>query len=532
MATSYAQHFSTKATPQTEAIPGTKQVENSAGGFSWVVDDWARLDRFLLLGCEGGSYYATERKLTIENAQGVVRCLAADGKRAVARIVEISEAGRAPKNDPAVFCLALAASQGNTETKATALAAVPRVCRIGTHLFQFAESVQAFRGWGRGLRRAVGQWYASKTPQEAAYQLTKYQQRNGWSHRDLLRLSHPKVDEPLSTALRWAVGKADLMSPDLRAESPLITILAFEAAKKATDKKEVVKLIRDYGLVREHISTQFLTEPEVWDALLEKMPLTAMIRNLATMTRIGLIAPMSAAVGKVVGELANVERLRKSRVHPIALLIALKTYQAGRGDKSDKTWVPVQQIVDALDGSFYQAFGNVESTGKRWMLGLDVSGSMASGAVGGIQGLSPRVASAAMALVTAATEPQHVIMGFSNQLVPLNISPRQRLDDAIKVVSSLPFGGTDCALPMVYALANKIPVDVFVTYTDSETWAGPIHAAQALVQYRQKMGLAAKAICVGLVANQYSVLDENDAGSLNIGGFDSAAPQVMAEFVR
>src|SRR5262245_62311961 len=89
----------------------------------------------------------------------------------------------------------MAASLGSPSTRAAALAALPRVCRIGTHLFQFAENIEAFRGWGRAIRRAVGGWYVGKEPRELAYQLSKYQQRNGWSHRDLLRLAHPKVDK-------------------------------------------------------------------------------------------------------------------------------------------------------------------------------------------------------------------------------------------------------------------------------------------------------------------------------------------------
>ena len=37
--------------------------------------------------------------------------------------------------------------------------------------------------------------------------------------------------------------------------------------------------------------------------------------------------------------------------------------------------------------------------------------------------------------------------------------------------SSLPFGGTDCSLPMTYALANRWEVDTFIVLTDNETWA-------------------------------------------------------------
>ena len=72
--------------------------------------------------------------------------------------------------------------------------------------------------------------------------------------------------------------------------------------------------------------------------------------------------------------------MRKARVHPIALLSALRTYAAGRGVRGKHTWTPVGQIVDALDAAFYTAFENVEPTGKRLLLALDVSGSMTSGA--------------------------------------------------------------------------------------------------------------------------------------------------------
>ena len=175
-------------TPQSAPLAGT--VPNSAGGHAFPVDDWTRLDRFLVLGCEGGSYYAGEAALTRDNAQAVLRATAADGARAVARIVAISEGGRAPNNDAALFALALAAAADDLGTRQAALAALPRVARTGTHLFQFAAFAEGARGWGRALRRAVGAWYAAQPAERLAYQLVKYRQRNGWSHRDLLRLAH------------------------------------------------------------------------------------------------------------------------------------------------------------------------------------------------------------------------------------------------------------------------------------------------------------------------------------------------------
>lgn len=159
----FTQHFATRLmrllTPQSEPVLGSTQVPNSGGGYSWPVDKWTRLDRFLVLGSEGGTYYIGERQLTQENALSVVECLAEDGPRVVRRVAEVSTAGRAPKNDPALFALAIAAGLGDAATKAAVWDALPRVARTGTHLFHWLQYLKACRGWGRGARRAVAAWY-------------------------------------------------------------------------------------------------------------------------------------------------------------------------------------------------------------------------------------------------------------------------------------------------------------------------------------------------------------------------------------
>ena len=38
MAINYAKIFNRRATPQSQPIPGSSQVRNSGGGFSWQVD--------------------------------------------------------------------------------------------------------------------------------------------------------------------------------------------------------------------------------------------------------------------------------------------------------------------------------------------------------------------------------------------------------------------------------------------------------------------------------------------------------------
>src|SRR4051794_6614212 len=316
---SYLKRYGARRAPQSEPIPGAGQAPNSAGGYSWAVDDWARLRRFLILGSEGGSYYAGEWKLTRENAQAVARCLAEDGVRAVHEIVAISDAGRAPKNDPAVFALALAAGAQDEATRKAALEALPRVCRTGTHLFQFATFVEGFRGWGRSLRRAIGAWYAGRSPESLAYQAVKYRQRDGMTHRDVLRLAHPaarvsagnptlELSDEHRRLFEWIVrgGPVEGLPP---------IVEGFTLVQAAESPARAAELVRAYGLPREAVPSELLSSAEVWEALLEDMPMTALVRNLATMTRVGVLAPGSEGTAKVLAQLGDGERVRKARVH-------------------------------------------------------------------------------------------------------------------------------------------------------------------------------------------------------------------------
>jgi 60 kDa SS-A/Ro ribonucleoprotein len=526
MTANYAQHVSTRKTPQTQPIPGSAQVRNQAGGFSFAVDDWTRLERFLILGTEGGSYYASEHKMTVESASAVMRCIRKDGARVVKTVVAISTEGRAPKNTPALFVLALCAAADAPETRRLALEALPKVARIGTHLFQFVEFVQAFRGWGRGLRRAVGGWYQDKDADRLAYQMLKYKQREGWSHRDILRLTKPvPTNETHSALYRYATkGEVSTFAPEM--------VHRATELMQTDNPKRAIQLIRHYRLTREMVPTALLKRPDVWEALLAEMPMTAMIRNLATMTRVGLLQPFADATRVICERLRDETRLRKARVHPIALLAALNTYKGGKGVRSGGVWSPVKSITDALDDAFYLSFQNVPVTGLRWQLAVDVSASMGWGTIAGVAGLTPQIAAGAMSMITARTEPEHVITAFSTQLTQVDLSGRSSLSEVLNTLSRIPMGGTDCAQPMLWATKNRIPVDVFVVYTDSETWYGNIHPVQALKEYRNKMGIPAKLIVVGMLANKFSIADPDDAGMLDVVGFDTATPALMADFAR
>lgn len=537
----YSKHMQSS---QSERTPGRNdEVQNNAGGFVHAVSDWDRLDRFLILGSEGGTYYVNERDLTIENANTVINLIKTDGLRVVNTVVAVSKEGRAHKNDAALFVLAAAAKLGDDMTRKLAFGVLPEVARTGTHLFTFAQYIEAFGGWGRATKRAFQRWYNEKDNDKLAYQLLKYRQRNGWSHRDILRLSHPKTINAQKAAM------FDVTTHPEKLESRLMELpdiyAGFEKAQRLASNPDIA-LINSYGLSWEMLPTEWLSDPAVNKQLLINMPLMATIRQLGKLTANGTIKPMSPEALMVRQRLVDDEQIKRSRIHPMHYLLALKNYAAGHGFRGSTTWNADNSIIAALDNGFYKSFANVEPTGKAFMLGVDVSSSMRSSISG--SNVSCAEAAGAMAMVIARTEPNHYIHGFCSAgrgysfrrstehsiagFVDLGIGSNDSMQDVMGKVQRSNFGGTDCSIPMLYAKANNIMVDTFVVITDSETWAGNVKPSEALRQYRNSHNPNAKLVVVACAGNRFTIADPNDSGMLDVVGFDANVLPVIAEFSR
>ena len=531
----YLNQVYTAPTPQSEPVDG--QVQNSAGGYSFPVDDEVRMHRFLILGSEGGSYYASERELTLENIKGVRRRVQEDGIAAVKQIQDVSLNRRAPKRSPTLFALATAASFGDEETRKLAYQFMPEIARSGNDLFEFVKYADSMRGWGRMRRRAVANWYLDKTPAQLEYQVVKYRQRHGWTHRDLLRQAHPKPTTSTKSRkaiLQWVTHQA---VPNGVPSTNMIQ--AYLQIQEETDPKKVAEIITKHKLPWEAVAPEMLQHARVWQALAPEMLDDVLVRNLGNLTKTGAITPMNAvwAVQRIHGLVEVQYDVQTglelpSKSHPLAILTALMIYRSGKSVRGSGTWEPVGQVVDALNQVFDQTFVHAPQTNKRIYLGIDVSGSMNSHTINNIPGFTARMAAAAMAMAVARREPNHYMAAFSHEMVPLNITAGDSLSDVVQKTSNIPMRRTDCAQPILDALEKKMPVDCFIILTDNESWAGKIHPAEALRKYRREMGIPAKLIATALVANEYSVADPTDAGMMDLVGFDTSIPQLIADFCQ
>ena len=488
------------------------EVEDDVVGHSSSVSDTCKLTRLLCRGSEGPIYYVDGEELNAENAQCITRLIEAGrGPDVLRLIVDFSVNGRTAKQNVLVLAMAMCVRQTvDATTKSMSYENLHLVCRTPTQLFTFiayCEALSSGRGWSRAHRRVIVNWYLrfGQTPDDAqrlAVLVTKYKSRNGWSHRDVIRLANPKPnqevnDNGVAAVLKYLQKGFAKAKEDLRAsnENTLKYLQAVEdviAQRDPTtlEATSLAGLVRQHHLTGEHLNIQLLNFPDIWQALLEHMPITAMIRNLGKMSAVGILSPGSQNETKITGRLGDIDALRKANIHPFTVLVALLTYTGGPGKRGSLAWSPNKAIVEALDSAFYLTFTLVEPTNKRYLLAVNVSSSMFSGSVNGCSSISPGTAAAALALDTARTERHCEIVAYSNAMVPLEVGPHMKLSDIVAIMRNVPMGGADCSLPIQYALENMKQFDVFVVFTDSETDSHHTSPAEALRQYPRQTGIS------------------------------------------
>src|SRR5262249_28006462 len=153
-----------------------------------------------------------------------------------------------------------------------------------------------------------------------------------------------------------------------------------ERARRATSAREVAALVRDHRLPEEAIPRVWLEQQAVWESLLEDLALPQLIDRLPALTRIGLVKPFSAHAAAIGSRISDRDSLRRARIAPLSILAALARYRATRS--------PVAELLNALDAAFYASFESIGVSGKRMLIAVDVSSSMACGRLAGLRGLT------------------------------------------------------------------------------------------------------------------------------------------------
>jgi 60 kDa SS-A/Ro ribonucleoprotein len=521
-------------------------VRNDAGGYGFKLSLWDYLRRILILGSPA-TYYVGQKSQVERHYATVLAAVKSDGPRAVAMVNRVIGDRLALDYTAPLFCLAVAISEGNTETRRAAAEEVTRLPNAA-QLMHFASIVDTQRGWGKLLKGAVAGWYENRSLDELVYQGLKYQGRAGWTHKDLITLAHPNPGEDLDRSLvyRWLIGKDGGEVPVKAVEAGFLgwparinAVERVKAGELAPDK--VAALIREHRLTREMIPGQYMGEAVVWEALADDMPGWALLRNLGSLGAAGYLTPGDwTAITKVVEAIRD---LPNRNVHPMHVFMALRGYEVGHSMFRDrmghyrKTWEATHQVLDALSEVFTQLMTQTAQTNEeaRLLVAIDGSGSMAGTNVMGVGlPLTALEAATAQALIMMSLFPKSVVVRFTYQddVESLPIGPRTgfRAGYHTLMERTIP-SGTDCSLPFHYAGEHNLDLDGVVVITDNETWHGGQHPVEALGDYRRHVGHAVKLAVVSTSATRSSIGDRKDPDTLEVVGFNAQASKLVSDFM-
>src|SRR5262252_1514614 len=130
------------ATPQVERHRGTWLLTRSTEAPQWPVDEWERLDRYLIFG--------SERDMLVVRGR-----IEVDGPRVVRRVVELSVLGRVVSNTPCLRVLAMSLTLGNSAARVMAREAAPEVARTPDELHELEQYVNTKRGTTLGAAPGI-----------------------------------------------------------------------------------------------------------------------------------------------------------------------------------------------------------------------------------------------------------------------------------------------------------------------------------------------------------------------------------------
>ena len=518
-------------------------TRNEAGGRAYMLAPKHALAKLAATGCFNGTYYAqadqqlaTLKTLVDQVTDNVflARLAVYSRERAMMKDMPVALLLALSKRDPALFRKVFDRVVDNGRTLRT--------------LVQFVRSGQFGRkGLSYSLQRAVQRWLNAASVEK----LLSASIGNDPSLRDVLRLARPT---PLDNARRalfgWLTDKpVEKWAPATEADLPeeVMALAAFREAESA----EAQVLILGNMHARWDLLADTAKGTAVWAAIARKMGPQALRMNLNTLVRHGVIGPDAnrEMIDYVAARLTDPEEIRGapgtpgSRQFPYQFLAAYMH----AGDE-----VP-QKIRAALHKAAEIACGNVPELPGPVVIGLDVSGSMASPVTGNRgHGATSKMRCVDVAALFAAAilrrNPDSVIIPFDTAAYEAKVDPSDSVLSLAERLAKFGGGGTNCSLPLAAANARYANRQFAgcVLVSDQESWVGAGYPRggngstavmtewQTFVRNQVQLhgrGFAGpKLVCINL--QSYTTTQAPDRSDiLNVGGFSDAVFSVVAAFL-
>ncbi|XP_015596736.1 60 kDa SS-A/Ro ribonucleoprotein [Cephus cinctus] len=540
-----------------------------------------RLSRYLYIGKEylnyqSGNWFA-HNYYEVNKVPSIIELAMSKKKHeyVVELIQKAFQSNLVPNPETLVFALAVCVKQDKCESLRTkAYNLVSYICAKPQHFFLFIKFVSELSktelkksgGWGHGLKNAVCKWYTKTNSLDLAEKVTQYRGKYGWTHKDIIKLSHIRpttavgfnfilkyIMYGLETAKKEASCQTKNKVPTFTCvQSILEYIEDVEAFKHCEDEHCAAALIEKQKLQLEHVPSHLIKSEEVWNSLIPLMDLSTLLNNLQRIHNMKMLKPNSLTVAKIIDEITNEENIKKAKIHPIAVLIALRNYESsGRPLSYEKRKVreeakkplppppkPNQTIVEALNKMLNLSWANVNNSTKRYMITINVSKSMLENKTWHNGNINPVEAGCIIALSLSRSSPSVVIATYNNNTVQeVDIPKTATLPDVMKLLVEAQHGNVRLSSPITWAMSQKREIDVFINVVEQiDPKVEPqesYNSRNAIEDYRNEMSISnAKLINCAMCSPKVPRHKHEDPNILTTCGFDIGVPMVIEAFVE
>lgn len=374
------------------------------------------------------------------------------------------------------------------------------------------SGVTGRKSLGTRPKRLVQLWLENASDRE----IMRAAVGNAPSLVDVIKMVHPRPRSAARAALYgYLIGKPH----DLSALPEIVR--DFEAFKADPSREEPdvpFQMLTALPLTREH-----------WIAIGRKAGWHMLRMNLNTFARHKAFED-EEFVRHVAERLRDETAIRKARVFPYQLMAA----------HAMASTVPAA-IREALQDAMEIAVSNVPAIHGKVVICPDVSGSMSYPVTGFRRGSTTAVRCIDVAGLVAAAflraNPEARVIPFEQDVVELDLNPRDTVLTNAARLASIGGGGTNCSAPLQRLVAEKAKVDLVVFVSDNESWvdADPnVHRGTAMMQAWQKLKALnpeAKLVCINIQPSTTTQAVERP-DILNIGGFSDAVFEVIGAFHR
>lgn len=375
-------------------------------------------------------------------------------------------------------------------------------------------------GFGHGWRNAINKWYTSKNALNLAECVTKYKSRHGWTHKDIIKLSHPIIrtlEPELQLVFNYIMHGLPKTKKTFINETKIKDIIDYieevEDFRQCEDAIRVAGLIRTSQLTLDHVNSKLMKSSDVWEALVDTMTLSSILENLQKMHNLGILLPESQVTEKLICALTSKDRIVKSKLQPSNFFMTLKNYEDPDGVpiclkrriarkyklRNRMLPSPDRRIIEALYSALNTSFTNVEPTGLRYLITVSIDNwkkkiNSESSHLQLTDINKPWVIEAAciIALSLIRADDKITISSFTTSdglnARPINIEKNLNFHEAIDIMKSRSTTPPNLGKPILWAAHHRRKYDVFINVIDKMREKFD-YTSRAMDLYKKKMNL-------------------------------------------